>query len=159
MAKHFLFLAGTLAAFAALAAPASAQSIEDCDWRASLHAMAEPWEDNTRTFANGNVRLAVTDTIEPAAGAFHLAILSPPYDELGGRQCQVISADGNIGFAGLTLDDMTSDYDPAIGLTFTLKAGAYNPETGGTLPQTLTITLNQATGEITASTDGQQGGK
>lgn len=159
MAKRTCLFAGTLAALAALSAPASAQSVEDCDWRASLHAMAEPWEDNTRTFANGNVRLAVTDTIEPAAGAFHLVILSPPYDELGGRQCMVVSADGTIGFTSLTLDDMTSDYNPAIGLTFTLEAGGYNPETGGTIPQALTVTLNQATGEITASTDGQQGGK
>ena len=51
----------------ASAAHASAQSVEDCDWRASAQALIEPWEDNTRTFANGDVRLAVTDTIEPAA--------------------------------------------------------------------------------------------
>lgn len=157
MAKHIALL--TAATLAAFIAPASAQTVENCDWRASLHAMAEPWEASTRTFANGNVRLAITDVIEPAAGAFHLVILSPPYDELGGRQCQVVSANGSIGFSGLTLDDMTSDYDPAIGLTFTLQAGGYNPETGGTILQTLTVTLNQATGEITARTDGQQRGK
>lgn len=157
MARHLIWL--TAATLAAFNAPAYAETVEDCDWRASTHAMAEPWEDNTRTFANGNVRLAVTDTIEPAAGAFHLVILSPPYDELGGRQCAVVSANGNTGFSGLTLDDMTSAYDPAIGLTFELTAGAYDPETGGTIPQTLTVTLNQATGEITASTDGQPSSK
>lgn len=157
MARHLFWL--TAATLVAFTAPASAETVEDCDWRASTHSMAEPWEDNTRTFANGNVRLAVTDTIEPAAGAFHLVILSPPYDELGGRQCAVVSANGSIGFSGLTLDGMTSDYDPAIGLTFMIEAGAYDPETGGTIPQTLTVTLNQATGEITASTGGQQRGK
>lgn len=157
MARNLLWL--TAALFAAFTAPASAQTVEDCDWRASLHAMAEPWEESTRTFANGDVRLAVTDVIEPAAGAFHLIILSPPYDELGGRQCQVISASGSIGFSGLTLDGMTSAYDPATGLTFMLQAGAYNPETGGTIPQALTVTLNQANGEITASADGQRSGK
>ena len=138
------------------ASPALAQSVEECDWRASTHALMEPWEDNTRTFANGDVRLAITDVIEPAAGAFHLVVLSPPYDELGGRQCRVISANGNTGFAGLTLVGMTSAYDPAIGLTFTLAAGAYDPDTGETLPRTLTLTLNQATGAISAR---MQGGK
>ena len=140
----------------ALATPAAAQSVEDCDWRASAQALIEPWEENTRTFANGNVRLAVTDTIEPAAGAFHLMILSPPFDALGGRQCRVVSANGSIGFAGLTLDGMTSAYDPATGLTFTFEAGAYDPDTGGTLPRALTVMLNQATGVITAHL---QGGK
>lgn len=157
--------ASTLAAMAvcsaalaspALISPALAQTVEECDWRASAQALVEPWEDNTRMFANGDVRLAVSDVIEPAAGAFHLIILSPPFDELGGRQCQIVSANGSIGFAGLTLDGMTSAYDPAIGLTFTIEAGAYDPDTGGTLPRTLTITLNQATGAITAN---MQGGK
>lgn len=138
--------------------PSLAQSVGDCDWRASAQALVEPWDapENTRTFANGDVRLAIIDTIEPAAGAFHLIILSPPYYEVGGRQCQVVSANSSVGFTGLTLDGMTSAYDPAIGLTFTLEAGAYDPNTGGTLPRTLTITLNQATGAITANL---QGGK
>lgn len=155
-------VAALTAAFAVstpmLALPALAQTVEACDWRASAQALIEPWDapENTRTFANGNVRLAVTDVIEPAAGAFHLIILSPPYDELGGRQCQIVSANGSIGFTGLTLDGMTSAYDPATGLTFTMEAGAYDPNTGGTLPRTLTVTLNQATGGITATL---QGGK
>jgi hypothetical protein len=141
-----------------LALPTLAQTIEACDWRASIQSLVEPWDapENTRTFANGDVRLAVTDVIEPAAGAFHLVILSPPFDELGGRQCQIVSANGSVGFTGLTLDGMTSAYDPATGLTFTIEAGAYDPNTGGTLPRTLTVTLNQATGAITANV---QGGK
>lgn len=151
-------LMATALAALAFASPALAQSVEECDWRASAQALVEPWDapQNTRTFANGNVRLAITDVIEPAAGAFHLIILSPPFDELGGRQCQIVSANGSIGFAGLTLDGMTSAYDPATGLTFTIDAGAYDPNTGGTLPRSLTVTLNQATGAITATL---QGGK
>lgn len=141
-----------LSALACLASPASAQTVEECDWRASAQALVEPWDapQNTRTFANGDVRLAVTDVIEPAAGAYHLIIFSPPFDELGGRQCRVISADGNLGFTGLTLEAMISDYDPAIGLSFAIQSGAYDPKTGGTLPMVLLVTLNQATGAITA---------
>lgn len=151
-------LMATVLAALAFASPALAQSVGDCDWRASVQSLVEPWDapQNTRTFANGDVRLAVSDVIEPAAGAFHLVILSPPFDELGGRQCQIVSANNTIGFTGLTLDGMTSAYDPAIGLTFTIEAGAYDPNTGGTLPRTLTVTLNQATGAITATL---QGGK
>ncbi|CAN0606350.1 unnamed protein product, partial [Ectocarpus sp. 12 AP-2014] len=80
--------------------PSLAQSVGDCDWRASAQALVEPWDapENTRTFANGDVRLAIIDTIEPAAGAFHLIILSPPYDEVGGRQCQVVSTNSSVGF-------------------------------------------------------------
>ncbi|MEM6711757.1 MAG: hypothetical protein AAF590_05685 [Pseudomonadota bacterium] len=147
-------LAGFL--LAGLSSQANAQTVEECDWRTFAAALAEPWEEKTRTFANGEVRLAVTDTVEPAAGAFHLMILSPPFDELGTRQCRVVSADGSIGFAGLTLSGMTSAYDPTVGLTFTFEAGAYDPETGGTLPRALTVTLNQATGDIRARL---QGGK
>lgn len=136
----------------ALVSPSLAQSVGDCDWRASTHALVEPWDapQNTRTFANGNVRLAITDTIEPAAAALHLVILSPPYEELGGRQCRVVSADGNLGFSGLTLEAMISDYDPAIGLSFAMQAGAYDEKFGDILPMTLRVTLNQATGEIQA---------
>lgn len=145
-------LMATVLAALAFASPSLAQSVGDCDWRASVQSLVEPWDapQNTRTFANGDVRLAVTDVIEPAAGAFHLVILSPPFDELGGRQCQIVSANNTIGFTGLTLDGMTSAYDPAIGLTFTIEAGAYDPKTGGTLPMVLFVTLNQATGAITA---------
>ncbi len=136
----------------AFAAPATGQTVEECDWRASAQALVEPWDApyNSRTFANGDVRLAVTDVIEPAAGAFHLIILSPPYDELGGRQCRIVSADGTIGFSGLTLEAMIADYDPAVGLRFAMQSGAYDPKTGTTLPMTLRVTLNQATGAITA---------
>ena len=55
-----------LAAGLALSAPAAAQSLSDCDWRASAWLLAEPWEANSRTFANGDVRIALIDAIEQA---------------------------------------------------------------------------------------------
>lgn len=147
----------TLSTFALLVVcfmgnPALAQSVEPCDWRASAQALVEPWDSaqNTRTFANGDVRLAITDTIEPAAGAFHLMVLSPPFDEVGARQCRVVSANGSTGFAGLTLDAMSADYDPAVGLVFLVPANGYDPKTSDFTAQTLRLTLNQATGALTA---------
>ncbi len=130
------------------AAPASAITVEECDWRASLAGIPEPWEDHTRTYANGDVRITVTDMIEPAAGAFHLVVISPPYDELGGKQCRVVSLNGATGFTRLITSTASSAYNPAVGLTLTLPSGTYNPETGGTDEQDLLVTINQATGDI-----------
>lgn len=133
-----------------VAAPAFAQSISECDWRVSAANLAEPWDENTRTYSNGKVRLAVIDTVEPAAGAFHLLILSPPYSEIGDRQCRIVSKNDTIGFSGIDLSKIEAGYDPARGLLFSLPAGKYDPDTGGSIWHPLSITLNQATGEITA---------
>ena len=130
---------------------AAAQEVSDCDWRASAYALAEPWEANTRTFSNGKTRLALLDTVEPAAGAFHILILSPPYDELGERQCKVVSAQGSVGFYGIDFAGLQAQYDPAIGLGFAIPGQVYEPESmSGSVPMYLLITLNQATGQIDA---------
>ena len=142
----------TLALSMALALPATAQDVADCDWRGAAQAIAEPWEDNTATFANGAVRLAVMDVMEPAAGAYHLLILSPPRNELGERQCRVMSAQGSFGFAGLSLQGATAAYDPTTGLTVVLPA---KRSSGGDVftDASLHVTINQATGTITGRLD------
>jgi len=130
-----------------LALPVAAQDVAECDWRAAAQAIAEPWAANTATFANGAVRLAVMDVLEPAAGAYHLLILSPPRSELGERQCRVMSADGSFGFAGLSLSGATASYDPASGLTVSLPAKRWSE--GDIFTDTrLLVTINQATGAI-----------
>lgn len=129
-----------------------ADTVEPCrDNRSNAWNLAEPWEVNTRLFAEGKVRLAVIDTIEPAAAAFHLLVLSPPYDELGGRQCRVISFDGQSGFAGMDLAGLVAGYSPAVGLTFEIPVKVFAPETAESVPALLRVTLDQATGEIKAS--------
>ncbi|PSL17861.1 hypothetical protein [Shimia abyssi] len=127
-----------------------AQEAFDCDWPARAEAIVEPWSENTRTFANGEVRLALLDTIEPAAAAFHILILSPPYDEVGGRQCKTLSLAEGIGFAGVDFGQLQAGYDPAVGLVFDVSAGEYDTGSGTTGMQHLRFTLNQATGEIRA---------
>lgn len=133
-----------------IATSAFAQSVLDCDWQASAAAIVEPWEDHTQTFANGDVRLAMLDTIEPAAGAFHMLILSPPYDELGIRQCKTVGMSNGVGFSGIMWDAMTSGYDPAAGLIFEVPVSKYDPDTGGFPTSLLSITLNQSTGDVDA---------
>lgn len=141
-------LALTVAILATSTSYAQAQSVENCDWVSSAASIVEPWEQNTRTFANGNVRIAALDTIEPGAGASHLLVLSPPYDELGSRQCKIVSMSAGIGFSGLDFGSLDASYDPAIGLTFTVGVQVYLPDTGGFTPRTAQFTLNQATGEM-----------
>lgn len=140
-----------LGLFLCLAGPALAQEIGDCDdYRSSVALLAEPWEDNTRVFANGEVRLALIDTFEPAAAAFHLIILSPPYDELGFGQCARVSFEGGMGFAGLNVAATEAEYDATTGLTFTIPATRWLPETDSYVDAVLHVTLNQATGAIVA---------
>ena len=133
-------------AFAA-STPATAQDVFDCDWQASAANIAEPWEAHTRSFSNGKTRLALLDTIEPAAGAFWLLVLSPPYSELGDRQCRVVGHNGT-GFMSLDFAALSASYDPAKGLTFILPGQLYGDGVNNT-DITVSVTLNQATGEIT----------
>ncbi len=132
------------------ALPVVAQEAFECDFPARADSLVEPWEENSRTFANGDVRLALLDTIEPAAGALHLLVLSPPYDEVGGRQCRTVSISEGIGFAGLDFATLEASYDPAVGLIFHVTASEYDPDTGGAYAKRLAITLNQSTGDIRA---------
>lgn len=143
----------TLLALSAI--PTTAQEAVDCEWWSEARNLVEPWEDNTRTFANGNVRLALLDTVEPAAAAFHILVLSPPFDELGERQCRVISMAEGVGFGGLDFASMTSDYDPARGLVFDFPVRIFYPLDDEFGDATLSVTLNQSTGAIAASVAAQ----
>ena len=133
-----------------MATTATAQTISDCDWQAGAQSIMEPWDDHTKTFAEGAVRLAVLDTVEPAAAAMHLLVLSPPYDELGSRQCKTIGSGDTLGFSGIRWDALSADYDPQVGLIFEVPVSRYDPASAGFPTGLLSFTLNQATGEIDA---------
>ena len=139
------------AALALLAGPAAAQVVAPCDWQASAAAIAEPWEENTATFSGGRVRIAALDTVEPAGGFAWLLVLSPPFDEIGARQCRVVGLTDGMGFAGLFLDTLVSAYDPATGLSLTLDVRLLDPASNTFARAPLALVLNQATGEITAT--------
>lgn len=132
------------------ASPVAAQEVRDCDEMAAVEAVPEPWADHTQTFAGGQVRLAVIDTLEPAAAAVQLVILSPPFDELGVRQCKMVGSEGGLGFGGMTLDGIESSYDPETGLTWGVPVRVYDESAGGFFDTYLWVTLNQSTGAITA---------
>ncbi len=138
-----------------VATPLVAQTARDCDgWQGHARNIAEPWESHIRTFANNRIRVALLDTIEPAAGAFYILVLSPPYGELGDRACVVVGDhDGGIGFAGITFEELGASYDPARGLTLTAPVTRYQPETAGFDSGILSILINQSTGQVTPSVE------
>lgn len=146
-----MFRASLAALAIAIAAPAAAQTVIGCDgWQASARNIPEPWQDSTRVFANGEVRAALLDTVEPAAGAYYLMVITPPRDELGSRSCGIVAdGDGGIGFSGMFFDRMRATYDPATGLTLWVPVNLYAPETGGFDEALLGVTVNQASGTIT----------
>ena len=133
------------------AAPVAAQSVDLCDWQASAQALVEPWEDNTRTFANGAVRIAALDTTEPANASAYLLLLSPPRTLLGERQCRVVGWTEGLGFTALSFADLKADYDPARGLILTVPTRIYDPALDFSNAAVLTVVLNQSTGAIDAS--------
>ena len=130
-----------------MAWPAYAQDIVECSWQSSAANLVEPWENYTQTFSNGKTRIALIDTLEPAAGAVWLLILSPPYNELGDRQCRLVGH-GGMGFMDLDFAALATSYDPARGLIFVLPGKVYGDGVNN-WDIMVALTLNQATGEIT----------
>ncbi len=147
--------AAVLLAALALPQAAAAVTVSDCDdYRSTILAVAEPWEANTRTFAQGAIRLVVADVIEPAGGPLHLVVLAPPYDEIGARGCHVISSDGFLGFSGLDLGAASARYDPAQGLIVSIPAAVWDSQAQDSArPAQLRVTINQAAGTIAARLD------
>lgn len=134
--------------FAVFAAPLAAQEVYPCDDRAWADAIVEPWETHTRTFANGDVRVAVLDAIEPALGSYYFLVLSPPYDDTG-RQCQMVGFHGGVGFTNIRFDTLTVEYVPSRGLEMQLLVRIAEPAYDFTNAANLWVTLNQSSGEIT----------
>ena len=137
-----------------LAAPAAAQSVGDCGDLTLAQYLPEPWEDHTATYAEGQIRVAVLDTMEPAAAAMHLLVISPPLDDAGGRQCKLVSLSGGAGqpsgFLNIDFGAREARYDPARGLVLAMPVEAFSPDKAVGNQGELTVTVNQSSGEVTA---------
>lgn len=139
-----------------LAAPLSAQVITECDWVGAAANILEPWEANTRTFANGAIRVAVADTGgEPACCSSHLMILSPSSDgseDPAWRQCRVASASEGLGFYSVDVPGIVASYDPARGLLLSVPVGHWhdgmNAAEGPPIIERMEIRVNQSNGEV-----------
>ncbi len=115
---RLLACAAVLAA-AALAAPqALAVNVRACDDTASVQSLAEPWEQNSRTFYKGEVRVALLDTGgEPVCCSVHLLVLAPDKSsEMGDRTCHIVSDHEGLGFAGIDFAHLAAKYEEGKGL-------------------------------------------
>jgi hypothetical protein len=122
------FLAGLIGA-AMLSGGAQAAVVRDCDQTASAGNIVEPWEKNSKTFYNGQVRAALLDTGgEPACCSGHLLITVPPSDDEpgGGQTCFVISDHDNMGYGRVWFEKIAATYDAARGLLVTVPVTISN---------------------------------
>ncbi|MBI1405660.1 MAG: hypothetical protein GC145_05995 [Caulobacter sp.] len=148
--------AAALVGTAALASPGLAATVRDCDgYTDSAANIVVPWEENSRTFYNGQVRVAVLDTGgEPACCSAHLLILfyNEPEDEPGGMVCKLVSDTGTSGFAGIDAASINSRYDPARGLLLSFRYAVFPADGDGarTVPGTAAVRINLARGTVTA---------
>lgn len=121
-------------ALLATALPAAAVQVRDCD-EAAKHmsipmSIAEPWEKNARTFANGTIRVALLDTGgEPACCSAHLLIIAPDMPSAegveGARMCDVVSDQKEHGFESIDFRRLKASYDPKRGLLLTFPYQLY----------------------------------
>lgn len=130
--------------------PGMAAHVGLCDEAVNARYLVEPWGGNAATYAEGAIRVALFDTVEPAGGAMHLMVVSPPRDETGMLQCRRVSLEESSGFYALDFAGRSAAYDPAAGLKLTFSAQRYDPETGAGQPATLRLTLDQRSGAIKA---------
>ena len=140
------------------ALPATAQEVTECYQEGQendlnyIRVLAEPWEDNTRVFANGDVRIAILDTWDPANFAVHLMVLFLPSDwiEAEGRECRIVSDNQGYGFHQIDLTDMGAGYDPARGLVLTIPTERHAMKSPDITYGALEIVINRATNQVTA---------
>lgn len=152
----------TLPVLTVSAAPAFSQSVGDCGEWTSVRNLPEPWENSIATYADGKVRLAILDTLEPAAAAVHLMVLSPPLNELGERQCKTVSFSGPpdsegwpSGFMSVDFAGRQAAYNPQTGLQIVFPIQVFNPDTADGDHGELSVTINQHSGEVTAEVAGE----
>jgi hypothetical protein len=94
-------------------------SVKDCDGTAdSARNLVEPWDKNTRTFANGTIRVAVMDTGgEPVCCSTWLLVIVPnKNDEQGYPSCKLVGGAKNLGMLGLDLTEASAKYAGGRGL-------------------------------------------
>lgn len=136
---------------ACLAAPAAAQTALQCDWQADVLNIVEPWEENTVTFADGDIRVALLDVAEPAAAAFYLLILHPPEEIPGLRTCTVVGLDDGLGYSSINFNDIESGGSTETGLTLTVPVTVHVPEQSSPDDAVILVAINQATGDVAVS--------
>ncbi|NOR63209.1 MAG: hypothetical protein GQ535_12045 [Rhodobacteraceae bacterium] len=139
-----------------LGVAAEAQQVQPCfegqniPYQVSAAAIAEPWEANTRSFADGDIRITVMDTWEPALGAYYLMVMFWAGADADIRNCSLVS-NAELGFVSMTLEGLVSKYDPAKGLVLSVPTSFHNPAEGTNENGMLEVVVNRQKAEVTAT--------
>lgn len=130
------------------AAPLHAANVRMCDtFEANARNLSYPYEEATKTYADGAISLISLMLDEPACCGAHLMVLFPAPDE-GFLDCRLISREAQLGYSGLSVIGASASYDPAVGLQITVPTEVYTGE--GTDAGLLELTVNQARGTVEA---------
>jgi hypothetical protein len=124
-------------------------TLSACEGQARVDSIIEPWSENTRTFANGAIRIVGLDTAEPACCSFQMAIIAPdPNDEMGLSQCLTLNDGGEwTGFQFVDIAGTESSYDPGKGLLLSVPVKRY-VDGINSIQAVVDIRINQATGSV-----------
>ena len=146
-----LVAAGAALAALACAQPTQAAILEACNDYASAGLIVEPWDQNTRTFYNGQVRVAVVDTDgEPACCSSYLVVIYPDVDdELGGRSCMMLSQGERSGWAGIDVKAIRTSYNAATGLALAVPVSVLRDDDTGVRKVTINLRLDLRTSKLT----------
>lgn len=150
--------AAAISMMCALPGGALGAEILDCGRWVGADTLLEPWEETSRTFSRGSVRLALVDLGEPDCCPQHLAILIPA-NMYGGRACFLLARGSLVpnGWVKVGLDEAEADRDAAPGLKVTVPVYGLHPLTGGPDPEnrrTLILRIQQAAGTVALEPEG-----
>lgn len=133
------------AATLALTAPAQAFITAPCGPEFGPLTITEPWEEYSRTFANGAIRIFEMFIDPNVASGAALGILHPnPPGSDSYRTCTAIYAGEEFRYFGQAhVPEATAVYDPALGLIITLPVSVVGGDR-----VLLRFAVNQATGQV-----------
>lgn len=139
-------LALACAAIFAWTTPVAAFVTAPCGPEFTPTTITEPWEENSRTFANGVIRIFEIFIDPNVASGAALGILHPGGpDANGSRICTAIYAGDQFRyFAQAFVADATAVYDASVGLIITVPVAFAD----GNGPVMLRFAVNQATGVV-----------
>ncbi len=145
------FVWGAAAAMALLAgSPAHAAAVVDCDEAASAWNIVEPWEKNTRSFYNGQVRVAYLDTGgEPACCSAQLLVIFPDHSDVSAQgACKLVRKTKDTGFAGIDFAGIKTSYDAHKGLLITIPYTTMSDDGSRAIPASVHVRLDLDRGTL-----------
>lgn len=138
--------------FALVAAPASAQEVRDCIALDRSKVILNPLDMNARTYANGEVSLAVVhDGRSHSYDSLFVLVYAPDLENETKRNCRMIGQGEGRGYTDVRLRAAVADYTAADGLTVEVPARIFRKEDGSSNTTLLSVNVNRTTNEITVT--------